>query len=189
MDRDREAFDVAARAREAWNACADRFNQWDDLGGDERESFIAMFSAGWQAALAYARGEREVRDDEQELDAADLALIDAAWEHHRDAVPAARVINDNQPATTAVIEVLCSPPTLEVGTELYRRPRKFAADDAWKNDATRLADKIEDLAAEFGADAIPMIGEWIGAWRHNRRLRTPSPVTESSGCGTDKAEG
>lgn len=59
MDKDREAFDVAAHAREEWNARADRFNQWADLGGDERESFIAMFSAGWQAALAYVRAEGE----------------------------------------------------------------------------------------------------------------------------------
>lgn len=65
---------------------------------------------------------------ERDLDATDFALIDAAWEHHRDAVPAARVINDNQPGRTAIIEVLCDPPTLEVGTELYRRPAlKFGA--------------------------------------------------------------
>lgn len=61
MDKDREAFDVAACARDAWNARADRFNQWDDLGGDERGEFIAMFSTGWQAALAYARQEMEAK--------------------------------------------------------------------------------------------------------------------------------
>jgi len=33
--------------------------------------------------------------------------------------PVARVINDNQPGRTAIVEILCEPPTLGVGTPLF----------------------------------------------------------------------
>lgn len=63
-----------------------------------------------------------IADDEAfeaELDAADLMKIDDAWHNFKEAGPVARVINDNQPGNTAIIEILRSPPTLGVGTELF----------------------------------------------------------------------
>jgi hypothetical protein len=54
-----------------------------------------------------------------ELDAADLMKIDAAWEKHKAAGPVAKVINNNQPGNTAIIEVLRVPPTLDVGMLLF----------------------------------------------------------------------
>ncbi len=50
--------------------------------------------------------------------------------------------------------------------------------------AERLADKVEDLIAEFGADAMPMIGEWIGEWRHARR-QMERPVVHDVGRCSD----
>nr|DAH75525.1 MAG TPA: Protein of unknown function (DUF551) [Caudoviricetes sp.] len=35
--------------------------------------------------------------------------------------------------------------------------------------ADRLADKIEDLIAEFDVKALPIVAEYIGEWRHSRR--------------------
>lgn len=62
----------------------------------------------------------EAADDfDAELDAADLMKIDDAWQNFKAAGPVARVINDNQPGNTAIIEILRSPPTLGVGTELF----------------------------------------------------------------------
>ncbi len=57
--------------------------------------------------------------EDRPLTADELSLIDSAWEAHKAAAPVARVIDDNQPGKTAVIEVLIDPPTLAVGTELY----------------------------------------------------------------------
>jgi hypothetical protein len=54
-----------------------------------------------------------------ELDAADLMKIDEAWEKHKAAGPVAKVINDNQPGKTAIVEILLDPPTLPVGTMLF----------------------------------------------------------------------
>lgn len=54
-----------------------------------------------------------------ELDAADLMKIDDAWASFKAAGPVAKVINDNQPGKTAIIEILCDPPTLAIGTDLF----------------------------------------------------------------------
>lgn len=42
--------DMTDRTREAWSRHADQFNQWENLSEEEREAFVAMFSAGWGAA-------------------------------------------------------------------------------------------------------------------------------------------
>ncbi len=54
-----------------------------------------------------------------ELNASDLMMIDQAWEKHKASGPAARVINDNQPGNTAIVEILRDPPTIAVGTLLF----------------------------------------------------------------------
>lgn len=46
-----------ASAEAAWNAYADGFNQWDSLGGDERDLAEAMFAAGVASAPAQGRDE------------------------------------------------------------------------------------------------------------------------------------
>lgn len=115
----------------------------------------------------------EATDDfDAELDAADLMKIDEAWEKHKAAGPVARVLNDNQPGRTAIIEILCDPPTLEVGTDLFRVSHA--------GDADKLADKIEDLIAEFGDDpkaALQCVSEWLDLRRHN----APSTPPHSEG--------
>jgi len=43
-------------------------------------------------------------------------------------LPVARVIDDNQPGATAIVAIVCDPPTLNVGSLLYDRPLDHAAD-------------------------------------------------------------
>lgn len=50
--------------------------------------------------------------------------VDQAWQTFISAIPAAVVINDNQPGKTAIIEILTDPPTLPVGTKLFASPVK-----------------------------------------------------------------
>ena len=109
---------------------------------------------------------------DEELDAADLMKIDQAWEAFKDAGPVAKVINDNQPGKTAIIEITCDPPTLEVGTELFTSSKAGEAD--------ALADKVEGLIAEFGDDptaALQCVSEWLGLRRHAKA----SPSTHDMG--------
>lgn len=79
-------------------------------------------------------GDRYYTDDE-ELSDEDKARIDAAWEAHKAAAPVARIINDNQPGSTAIVEVLTSPPTLTVGTELFTAPQALSrrGEDGWRS--------------------------------------------------------
>lgn len=77
-------------------------------------------AAGKLSDLVLAILSDEATDNfDAELDAADLLKIDEAWASFKAAGPVARVINDNQPGRTAIIEVLCEPATLAVGTELF----------------------------------------------------------------------
>lgn len=59
---------------------------------------------------------------EAELDAADMMKIEESWQTFKAAGPAAKVIDDNRPGRTAIIEILRDPPTLEVGTLLFSSP-------------------------------------------------------------------
>ena len=47
--------DVVVDATAAWNAQADEFNQWDDLGEDEKLEWVANRAAEWALEQA-ARG-------------------------------------------------------------------------------------------------------------------------------------
>jgi hypothetical protein len=73
--------------------------------------------------------DEDTDDFDRELDADDLAMIDAAWEKHKAAGPVAKVINDNQPGNTAIIEILRDPPTLGVGTLLFSTLTNTSRDD------------------------------------------------------------
>lgn len=128
------------------------------------------------------------------LDAADLMKIDEAWGTFKAAGPSARVINDNQPGNTAVIEILCDPPTLEVGTELFSRvsPTKLAVTSEWlKNkidedaghsvEAGAPIQTAEDVARQIwlyfrGRDETPVEA---GAWfDNNKSLGGPARIIE-----------
>jgi len=68
-------------------------------------------------------GEVELETDmERDLSSDELDLISQSFENYKTAIPVARIINDNQPGNTAIIEILCEPPTLGVGTELFAKP-------------------------------------------------------------------
>lgn len=51
-----ERMQEAMCAMEAWNSRADAANQWDALGGDEREDIIAIWESGYAAARNDYRG-------------------------------------------------------------------------------------------------------------------------------------
>ena len=59
---------------------------------------------------------------DRELSSKELDLISQGFENYKTAVPVAKVVNDNQPGKTAIVEILCDPATLGVGTELYIKP-------------------------------------------------------------------
>ncbi len=76
----------------------------------------------WFARIAtYLRSAVPSETDEPFSDQ-DLAKIDWAWEQHKAAKPVAKIINDNQAGRTAIVEILCEPPTLCVGTVLFAEP-------------------------------------------------------------------
>lgn len=105
-----------------------RFKEWskrgfgpDDVTWCEvKADVVAMIAAqvavpeGWEGPLT---------DEEK-------ALIDGAWEKHNAAAPVARIINDNQPGKTAIVEILKNPPTLGVGTLLFSAPPPPATEQA-----------------------------------------------------------
>ncbi|RVG88717.1 hypothetical protein [Sinorhizobium meliloti] len=77
-------------------------------------------AAGKLSDLVLAILSDEATDDfDRELNAAELLMIDEAWEKHKASGPVAKVINDNQPGNTAIIQILRDPPTLDVGTLLF----------------------------------------------------------------------
>lgn len=80
------------------------------------------------APLAFSQAiQRVVADAELEAEmAADFAedwqtseVVQSSWERFKASMPAAKVINDNQPDNRAIVQVLSDPPTLPVGTLLY----------------------------------------------------------------------
>lgn len=62
-----------------------------------------------------------LENTDEPLSANDRAMINDAWETHKAAIPVAVILNDNQPGRTAIIQILCDPPTLVVGTELFAK--------------------------------------------------------------------
>lgn len=98
------------------------------------EFFEKMATGADPAPLAFAQAIRRVLPDleimaameddaDRELTAEEQASTDAivegSWQRFVEMLPAAKVINDNQPGNQAVIVVLRDPPTLPVGTVLY----------------------------------------------------------------------
>lgn len=78
-----------------------------EVDGRRTLKFIAEAEAAFDAAP----------DNDAEMD----ADIDASLSRIRAAIPVARIINDNQPGNTAVVEIYTNPPTLPVGTLLYAK--------------------------------------------------------------------
>lgn len=77
------------------------------------------------AAIELADLVTAILTDEQDvLDAEMFDQMTQAWQTFKAAIPAAVVINDNQPGKTAIIEILTDPPTLPVGTKLFASPVK-----------------------------------------------------------------
>lgn len=50
-------------------------------------------------------------------------IVNASWERFKAMLPVAKVTNNNQPGTAAIIEILSNPPTLDVGMMLYAHPK------------------------------------------------------------------
>lgn len=67
--------------------------------------------------------EQFVIDADADLSLTDEMKISDGWETFKAAAPVAKVINDNQPGKTAIIEILSDPPTLAVGTMLFAAPQ------------------------------------------------------------------
>ena len=67
-------MDIKQKAIQNWNKLADEFNQWDNLGGDEKEQLII--------------NEAEIRIAELEMEAEDIKLFlnmqkEDVWDSHR----------------------------------------------------------------------------------------------------------
>lgn len=96
------------------------------------EFFEDMATGANPAALAFSQAIRraiaeleltaeiaEALADDRPLTADETAEVDASWERFKASFPVAKVIDDNQPAQQAIIQVLRDPPTLPVGTLLF----------------------------------------------------------------------
>ena len=91
--------------------------------------FEDMATGANSAPLAFAQAIRrviEVTEMEMEMEAefaadfeADNQVVENVWQRFVESMPAAKVVNDNQPNNQAVIVVLRDPPTLPIGTLLY----------------------------------------------------------------------
>lgn len=92
----------------------------------DHSTFNVPSKERWEAVLAEIDATLSAED--RELDADELAMIDRAWEHHKASGPVAKVIDDNQPGKTAIIEILVDPPTLGVGTLLFAAVGPFKSE-------------------------------------------------------------
>lgn len=125
VDVDTAAVEAAIQVVERLSAVVERAAAALKMLGGSPHGGIEIRAVGdiISCTIAPALDEDLIVSDEP-LTPEEQARIDAAWETHKTAAPAepvARVINDNQPGNTAIIEVLCTPPTLVVGTELFAR--------------------------------------------------------------------
>jgi len=57
--------------------------------------------------------------DDSPLSEEESAAVNSSWDRFKASFPVAKVINDNQPDNQAIIQVLCEPPTIPVGTLLF----------------------------------------------------------------------
>jgi len=107
---------------------------------EDREKLLALAAKAElsddAAAIELADLVKAIITDEQALLDAEMfdqmseefsLEVDQAWGAFKAASPVAQVVNDNQPNNTAIIEILCDPPTLSVGTKLFAAPVKFPA--------------------------------------------------------------
>jgi hypothetical protein len=85
-----------------------------NIGHTEELAIVTELMAFRESAALEAEMEADFADDWQ-----DAEVVTSAWERFKASMPAAKVINDNQPDNQAIVQVLCDPPTLPVGTLLY----------------------------------------------------------------------
>jgi len=119
---------------------------------------------------------------EADLDAADLMKIEEGWQTFKAAGPVAKVINDNQPGRTAIIEILIDPPTLEVGTMLYAAPQPAHGTSATELVPVTMADVIA-LIKDYGDDAKPDSEYRLACNDLIEALGKPSPAPNAVTAG------
>lgn len=112
-------------------------------------------------------------EDCEPLSDDDKRMIDQAWETHKATLPVARVVDDNQPGRTAIIEISKEPPTLAVGTKLYAAP-VVSKDSA-------------DLRALIARASEALYMDNFGTWKQKPRPDATAALDEFSVVGAEIA--
>ncbi|QIB39310.1 hypothetical protein G3A56_15955 [Rhizobium oryzihabitans] len=116
MSNDMRPFSTYPEDRDKLLELAAKAANSDDVAATELADLVTAILTDEQAVLDAEMFDQMTEEFSQE--------VEQSWQTFKSAIPAAVVINDNQPGKTAIIEILADPPTIPVGTKLFTAPIK-----------------------------------------------------------------